>query len=221
MANGILSAYGNSDINLFQKDFFQILKVFVHLDLLYAEGKTDTDRQLQKLEKLLEDLGKKYKGIRIKLKKGAEALKLRFFIRQKDVKELFAESGSKIQGLKSVGRLTPNQVEVSNSEQFAAFLDTIIDKIYLTFLDQDNTPSTFGLILDRNEKMIDITFNPQDIMNENSAIFKMLAFYALKEGVDKKIDIYNEAMTFGFQRVLNEIEKREWLEKFNPPFNLE
>ena len=55
-------------------------------------------------------------------------------------------------------------------------------------------------------------------MNENSAGFKICAFYALKNNYDKKIEVYGTASTFGFSNLLNEIEKREWYDKFDPRF---
>ena len=218
MASGILSQYSNSDINMFQKDFSQAIKVAVGIDKHFGNGNFTVDNQLDKFEKLIDDFNKKYKGVKLRLRKGVDALKIKFYIRQKDVKEFLAESASKIQGLKSVGRDNPNQIMVSDAEMFARFLDTIIDKIYLSFLDVDNGICSFGAILDRNEKMIELQFSSEEVMNENSAIFKVCAFYALKNPVDRKIDIHSEASTFGFSNLLNEIEKREWLEKFNPPF---
>ena len=218
MANGILSPYSNSDVNMFQKDFSQIIRVAVNIDKHFGSGNFTVDNHIDKFEKLVEDFNKKYKGVKLKLKKGIDALKVKFFIKQKDVKEFFAESASKIQGLKSVGRNNPNQIMVSDAEQFASFLDTIIDKAYLSFLDVDNGICSFGAILDRIEKMIELQFSPEEVINENSAIFKVCAFYALKNSIDRKIDIHSDALTFGFSNLLNEIEKREWLEKYNPPF---
>ena len=66
--------------------------------------------------------------------------------------------------------------------------------------------------------MIELIYNSVEIINENSAGFKICAFYALKQGYDKKIEIYGSASTFGFANLLDEIEKREWYGKFNPRF---
>ena len=66
--------------------------------------------------------------------------------------------------------------------------------------------------------MVELVYNPAEMMNENSAGFRICAFYALKSGFDRKIDIYGSASSFGFSSILNEIEKREWYDKFNPRF---
>ena len=66
--------------------------------------------------------------------------------------------------------------------------------------------------------MIEIICNPAEIINENSAAFRICAYYALKDGFDKKIEIYGDASTFGFSNLLDEIEKREWFDRFNPRY---
>ena len=61
-------------------------------------------------------------------------------------------------------------------------------------------------------------YNPEELASENSAGFRICAFYALKDGFSKKVDIYTEASKFGFSGLMSEIEKREWYDKFNPRF---
>ena len=216
--NDILSEFSSSDINNFKKDFTQMIKVGAEIDRYYGEAQHDLDILIPKFEKLAEQFNKKYKGIKIKTKKTIEHFKVALFIKSKDVKEFFAETASKISGLKSVGRTNFNQLDVSDVDKFARFLESLLDKIYISYIDPEMGTSTIAAVLNRNEKMIEIIYNPVEIMNENSAGFKICAFYALKNGFDKKIDIYGDASTFGFSNLLDEIEKREWYDKFNPRF---
>ena len=109
-------------------------------------------------------------------------------------------------------------MEISDAEKFARFLDSLLDKIYISYIDPESGTSAIAAIMDRKEKMVELICNPVEIMNENSAGFKICAFYALKHGFDKKIDIYGSASTFGFSNILDEMEKREWYDKFNPGF---
>ena len=136
----------------------------------------------------------------------------------KDIKEFFAESASRISGLKSVGKTNFNQIDVSDAEKFARFLDSISEQIYLSYLNPESGTSTIASVFDRKEKMIELLYEPNEIVNENSTGFKICAFYALKQGYDKKIEIYNDSLTFGFANLLDEVEKREWYDKFNPRF---
>ena len=216
--NGILSAFSSSDISQFSKDFSQLLKVGSEIDRYYGKSHHDLDAMLPKFEKLIELFNKKYKGIKIKTKKTVEHCKTRLFVKEREIKQFFADSASKISGLKAVGRNNFSQVDTSNAEEFARFLDSLLDKIQISYLDPESGTSIVSAALDRNEKMIEILYDTKEITNENSASFKIVAFYALKEGINKKIDIYGESSTFGFSSLLDEVEKREWHDKFNPKF---
>ncbi|MBI3035649.1 hypothetical protein HYY71_04985 [Candidatus Woesearchaeota archaeon] len=216
--NDILSEFSPSDINAFKKDFTQMIKVGAEIDRHYGEAQHDLDVLIPKFEALTEKFNKKYKGVRIKAKKTIDSFKVKIFLKVKDVKEFFAESASKIPGLKSVGRTTFNQIDISDAGKFASFLDSVLDKIFVSYADPEAGTSSIAAALDRNEKMIEFNSSPAEIMSENSAGFRICAFYALKNGYDKKIEIYSGASTFGFSSLLDEIEKREWYDKFNPRF---
>ena len=216
--NDILSEFGSADLSHFKKDFIQMIKVGAEIDRYYGEAQHDLDTLIPKFEKVAERFNKKYKGIKIKTKKMIEHFKVRLLIKVKDIKEFFADSASRISGLKSVGRTNFNQVDISDAEKFARFLDSLLDKIYISYVDPESGTSTIAAVFDRNEKMIELIYNPVEIINENSAGFKICSFYALKDGFDKKIEIYGDASTFGFSNLLDEIEKREWYDKFNPRF---
>ncbi len=216
--NDILSEFSASDINIFKKDFIQMIKVGAEIDRYYAEAHHDLDTIIPKYEKLVEQFNRKYKGIKIKTKKTIEHFKVRLLIRVKDIKEFFANSASRIPGLKSVGRTNFNQIDVSDAEKFARFLDSLLDKIYISYTEAESGTSTIAAFLDRNEKMIEIIYSPVEAMNENSAAFRICAYYALKDNFDKKIEVYGDASTFGFSNLLDEMEKREWYDRFNPRF---
>src|SRR3989338_10339110 len=127
--NGILSQFSASDVAKFNKELYKILKVGAEIDRYYGKSHHDLDSMLPKFEKLIELFNKKYKGLKLKTRKTVENCKTRLFVKERDIKQFFADSASKIPGLKSVGRNTPNHVEVSNAEEFAAFLDSLLDKI--------------------------------------------------------------------------------------------
>ena len=216
--NSILSEFSSSDVAHFRKDFMQMIKVGAEIDRYYGEAKNDLDVLIPKYEKLAEKFNKKYKGVKIKVKKTIDSFKVRLFVKSMAIQEFFAESAAKIPGLKSVGRANFNQIEVNDTEKFARFLDSMLDKAYLSYMDTESGTSTFIAALDSREKMIEIISSPAEIMNENSAAFRVCAYYALRDSFDKKIEIYGDAGTFGFSSLLDEIEKREWFDKFNPRY---
>ena len=216
--NDILAEFSSTDIAVFKKDFTQMIKVGAEIDRYYGEAQHDLDTLIPKYEKLIEKFNKKYKGLRIKIKRLVDTYKIKILVKERDIKEFFAKSASRILGLKSVGRTNFNQVDVGDAEKFARFLDSLLDKIYISYLDPESGTSTIAAISDRKEKMIELIYNPIEIINENSAGFKICAFYALTNGFDRKIEVYGDASTFGFSNLLDEIEKREWYDKFNPRF---
>lgn len=219
MANGdLLSEIDTSAISQFKKDFMQMMKVGAEIDRYWGEAQRDLDTFIPKFEKLVEQFNKKYKGIKIKAIKSLESYNVRIFIKSRDIKEFFAQSASMIPGLRAIGRAAFNQVDVNDVEKFARFLDTIMDKIFITYADTESGTSTLAAALNRQQKMIELAYNLPEVLNENSAIFKVCAFYALKDGFDKNIEIYGNSSTFGFFSLLNEIEKREWYDKFNPRY---
>ena len=216
--NDILAEFSSVDINEFKKDFIQMIKIGAEIDRYYGEAQHDLDTLIPKFEKLVEKFNKKYKGLKIKTKKLVDAYKVKLLVKERDIKEFFAKSASRIPGLKSVGRTNFNQIDIADAENFARFLDSLLDKICISYLDPESGTSTIAAVYDRKEKMIEIIYNHVEIMNENSAGFKMCAFYALINGFDRKIEVYGDASTFGFSNLLDEIEKREWYDKFNPRF---
>ena len=210
----ILSEFKPDDIGTFKKDFTQIIRIGSEIDRYYGESQHALDSIIPKYEKLIEEFNKKYKGIKIKTKKSIEHFSVKIYIEEKGVKDFFANSASRIQGLKSVGRTNFNQVDASDAEIFAKFLDSLLDKIYISYADIENGTSTIAAVLDRSKKSVELVYNPSEIINESSSGFKICAFYALKQGYNKKIDIYSEALTFGFSDLLDEVDKREWHDKF-------
>ena len=216
--NGILSEFSPAGIDYFKKDFFQMIKVGAEIDRYYGSAKVDLDVMIPKFEKLTEQFNKKYKSLKINIRKTLDNFNVRVFVKERDIKEFFANSASKIAGMKSVGRTNSNQIEVNDIEKFASFLESLLDKVYISYMDLDSGISAVTAILDRKEKRVEIVCSPVEMMNENSAGFKICAYYALKDGFDKKIEIYGDASTFGFTNLLSEMERREWFDKFNPKF---
>jgi len=212
--NRILSEFSASDISAFKKDFTQIIKAGAEIDRYYGKAEHVLDDFIPKYEKLAQQFNKKYRGISIYIKKTIEGFKVRIFLKVKGIKEFFAESASRIPGLKSVGRTNFNQIDIGDAEKFAKFLDSLLDRAYISYANPESGTSAIAAVFDRAKKMVELIYSPGEIINENSAGFKVCAFYALRNGYDKKIDVYSHAIGFGFSSLLNEAEKVEWHDKF-------
>ena len=214
--NDILSEFSPSDLSHFKKDFTQMIKVGAEIDRYYGEAQHDLDTFIPKFEALIEKFNKKYKGLKIKTRRLLDSYKVRILLKERDVKEFFAKTASRIPGLKSVGRTGFNQIDIGDAEKFARFLDSLLSKAYISYSDPESGTSTIAAFADSKERMIEMIYSPVEIMNDNSAGFRICAFYALSNGFDKKIEVYGDASTFGFYNLLDEVEKREWYDKFNP-----
>ncbi len=216
--NDILSEFSSADINLFRKDFVQIIKVGAEIDRIFGGSHHDLDTMLSKYEKLAEQFNKKYKGLKIKTKKTIDEFKARIFVKVKNIREFFAHSASRVQGMKAIGKTDFNQVDVSDVEKFASYVESLRDKIFISYADTERGISTVAAVFDRNNRMIELIYEPVEMMNENSAGFKLCAFYALKLGFDRKVKVYEDASTFGFSDQPDELQRRELYDKFNPGF---
>ena len=219
MANGdLLAEFSPSDISRFMKDFIQMMKVGIEIDRYYGMAEKDLDLLIPKYEKLAEKFSKKYKGLKITAKKGIDRFKVGVFAKSLGVKEFFAESASRIAGLKAVGKTGFNQVDVGDMRKFASFLDSISGKIFISYSDPESGTSTVAAAYSKKEKMVEIIYTPVEILADTSAAFRICAYYALRDGFDSKIEVYGDANTFGFFNLLSEIERREWYDRFNPKF---
>src|SRR3989338_4383605 len=167
--NGILAEFSSSDNAHFRKDFVHLVEVGGKIDRHYGKAHHDLDMIIPKYDGVVSSFNKKYKGIRIKTKKTIDSFKLRVFVDEKSVQDFFGNSASKIAGLKSAGKSGFDQADVGNAEKFASLLDSLQDKLYLSYSDAENGTRSVAAVFDRKEKMTELIFDPADITNESSA----------------------------------------------------
>lgn len=207
----ILNDLRSRDKSEFKKDFLQLIRIAYWLDKDYSKSHKSVDKYLPKYKLLIDDFNKKYKNLRLKLVKDVEKIKLNIFIKEKNVKDVFSNVASKINGLKSIGAENFNVCSVENSEKFAKELMKVKDGIYISYTNGD-----MHLEYNKKEKMVEFHYDYKEISNEENPGFLLLSYYALKDGYDNSIKIYEKGSEFGFSDLLTETEKDEWLDKFDP-----
>ena len=69
---------------------------------------------------------------------------------------------------------------------------------------------------DKKEKKVQLVYDMKEIENEPSPEFKLVAYYALNDGYDKKINLHDEGATLGFSSLLSHVEKADYYRKFDP-----
>ena len=215
MANGgLLAGIEKKAISEFRKDLLEMLRIAAGMDRYYAESNQDFDSHLKKFNSLIELFNKKYKGLKLNLAKKAEALELSILIDEKSVNDAFANSGSKILGVQSVGANGFGKAMVSDPEAFSAELGKARDKLYITYYNPQAGTSNVFMQHDKKSKKVQIIYDA-DIENEPSSEFQIAAYYALSKGYSKKIKIDEEAATLGFSSWPDHNAKADYYRKFD------
>jgi len=207
----ILDDFKSTDKNEFRKDFLQLIRVAYGIDKYYGKAHKSVDKYLPKYKLFIEAFNKKYKNLKLKLSKDIEKLKLGIFIKEKNLKDVFSNVASKIEGLKDIGAENFNVAGVENSEKFAKELMNVKNQIYISYGEGD-----IHLEFNEKEKIVELHYDYEEISDEKNPGFKLLSYYALKDGYDNSIKIYEKGSEFGFSDLLTETEKNKWLDKFDP-----
>tara|TARA_Y100000310_G_C20514454_1_gene730486 strand:+ start:210 stop:875 length:666 start_codon:yes stop_codon:yes gene_type:complete len=214
----ILSGYKAGDVRQFVKDFAEMIRVSSEMDMYFVRGEKDFNYYIKGYKKVLADFNKKYKGVKLKTVTRADCYDLRIFLKEKDVGTVFEKSAFRIKGMVSIGLKGFNEVETSDGDKYGKAVGSINKSLYLTYSDADAGTSSLALKYNASSKMVEVIVDNKELMNTNSVDFKVVAFYALMHGVKSKINLHDQLISFGFYNLLNEIEKREWFEKFSPRF---
>lgn len=211
----ILDSVSARDLALFKKDFREIIRIAFGMDKIYGEVHRDFDFYKPKYDKLIKSFDKKYKNLNLKLKRTEEELKLRIFIKEKNVVDVFNKVACKIAGLKSIGAAGFGIADVSETAKFSGELGMAKDKLYISYYEAESGSNTIYLEHDKKVNIVEVHYDLHAIRECKSPEFKLIAYYAVKE-FDKKIDLLTPASKFGFTSLLSPEEKKEWLEEFQP-----
>lgn len=216
MESALLKTFEKKDVITFRKDLMQMLAVIKSIDKDYMASHSNLDVYINKLNPLIDMFNKKYRGIKFKLLKRMEEVRLRLFTNEKNIQECFANSASKIIGLQSIGRSKFGAAGISDTEAFTGELEKAKDRMYITYYNPETGHTNVFLHYDKKEKKVELVYDPEEIANEPSPEFQIAAFYALSHGHDKKIGIQQKASVLGFSFVPYHAENAEHLRKFDP-----
>ena len=212
--NGLLAGLDKKSINEFRQDLLGMLRVGKEMERYYTESNQDFDSYLKKFNSLIDSFNKKYKGLKLKLAKKTEALELNILIDEKSVKDAFANSGSKIMGLQSIGANGFGTATVSDPGGFSAELERAKARLYITYYNTQSGASNVFIQYDQKAKKVQLIYDA-DIENEPSAEFQIAAYYALSHGHNEKIKMSEEAATLGFSSWPDHNAKADYHRKFD------
>ena len=211
----LLDPLSRKDVNTFKKDFTQLIKLAAGMDMDYRESSKDIDIYMPRYKTLIKLFNKKYPGLFLKITKTTEELKLRIFIKdEKNVKDIFINSASRIAGLKSIGAESLGAANIG-SDRFNKEIDKIENNVQISYYEPDLGSTAIILEYDKKTKMVELFYNIKDATNESNPEFKLCAFYALKQGYDNKIELSVKGDEFAFND-WSEEAKKQFLDKFDP-----
>ena len=216
MDSPLLASIDKGAIKTFRKDLLQMLNAAKGMDKYYFEAKQDFHNYLEKFESLVEGFNRKYKGIKLKIVKKTEEMELKIFLNEKNVKDCFANSASKIVGLQAIGASGFGAATISDTAGFSDEAERAKSKLYITYYNPQTGTTNVFLKYDGKEKKVELVYDMEEIQNEPSAEFQFAAYYALSMGYSKKIGLHDEAGTLGFSYTPYPTEKARFHKKFNP-----
>ena len=200
----------------FKKDFLQLMRVAFWMDKEYAKNTIQLNAYLGKYKRLVQAFTKKYKGLSLRIGQTPETLATRLFLNHADLKGIFLIAG-RIAGLKGIGA---NDFDAASAKDPAAVdkeLKKVTGELYLSYSDSKGS-GTIYLEYDKKEKKIEVHYDIRSILRDKTPELKLVAFFALKGETDPSLDVYTEALSFGFTDLLTEQEFKDRVDEFNPRF---
>jgi len=140
---------------------------------------------------------------------------LKILLNEKNVRDCFENASSKIVGVQSIGTSKFGTTIVSDPEAFSKEVEKIKNKLYITYYNPQTGTTNVFLQYDKKEKKVQLAYDIKEIENEPNPEFQLVAYYALKQPFNKKINIYDEGAVLGFASILSHAEKAEWFRKFD------
>jgi len=203
MPPDIINELGSSDLSEFKKDFIELMRVNSGISSEYSKQSKDIDKKIREFKEIIGLFNKKYSNLELKLKQTPEELKLRIFIKEKSVKDIFTKVASRLNGLKSI----------EESDKFSKELDKVKNKIFISYYEQE-AGSSAVFLESSNKEIIELHYG-EGIGNDRSPEFKLCAYYAVKAGFDK-INIHEKIASLGFLEMPFFEKARKFLQRFNP-----
>ena len=216
--NDILGGISSSLLKQFRKEFLQIIKISYELERCYAKGQDSISKDIKAFEDVARQFNKKYRDLQLKLMKNTDALHLKVFANEKSIKDFFANSASKMSGLRSIGLTGFNQADAADTERFTSMLEGMKDAVFVSYSDVASGTSTLAAVFDKKEKMVEIFYKIDELSSGNSADFRICAYYALRKKPDSRIKLEEKLSAFGFLEIVKEDRAHEYYDRFNPRF---
>ncbi len=193
MVSRILADCSAESRREFDIDFIKLIKMTIQLDKEYGNAEEEMLYNLPVYKTYVAMFNKKYPGLLTQFIESDLGVRLRIFIKNEtDVKKVFKESASKIEGISAIGSEVLEKDSVFNRQQFEVEFRQVKDKIYIQYI---GSGSLF-LKFDKKMKAVEILSDMETLVDDDSPGYKLCMFYALKNTFDKNINLKNVAGKF-------------------------
>lgn len=214
----LLGEFPISERETFKKEFFELLRVHAGLDRDYAERADVVEDSLPKFEKIMGEFGEKYPGITIKVRTDSRQVILDVLIMTHDsLKEIFTRA-ARIQGITALGAQAFDAVSIESPAEVEEELNNVKDRLCLSFAGPGTGSAKMLLQKDWKSGKVKVSYDPEDIVSEKSPDYILIAYYALREGIKKDVDLAKKLSSLGFLVRPLDSDLRKSIDAFNPRF---
>jgi len=193
MVSRILANFSAESRREFDIDFVKLIKMTVQLDKEYGNAEEEMLYNLPVYKTYVAMFNKKYPNLLTQFVESDIGLRLRIFIKNEtDVKKVFKDAASKIEGISAIGSEVLEKDSVFNRQQFEVEFNQVKDKIYIQYI---GSGSLF-LKLDKKLKAVELMSDMETLADDDFPGYKLCMFYALKTDFDRNINLKNVAGKF-------------------------
>ncbi|HLD89124.1 MAG TPA: hypothetical protein VI894_02875 [Candidatus Nanoarchaeia archaeon] len=193
MISPLFSKIPHEFIEEFKLDFLPLVRMTKELDKEFGEAEEEIVYNLPKYKMYVALFNKKYRWVYVKFIETNEGFQLRLYIKgEKNVKDAFLNAASKIEGVLAIGAESLERDSVFDQNELELELMQIRDRIHILY----SGNASILLRLDKMEKLVELCYDQKTILNERGPEFKLFAYYALRDGYDRKINLRDVAGAF-------------------------
>lgn len=188
---GVLDKFSEEEIKEFKRDFLLLLKMAVEMDKDFGSANVKFYYNKNHFEKYTEMFSKKYRTLIAKPLFDESEKFFRVFIKEINLRTVFANALSKMEGLRSIGDSDFHGAEVSNAKEMQFVLKKPKKRLYALF--------HYGsVILEKTKDGIEIIYGLDTIKDVGGPEFIIACYYAINGDYDRHIDLHEIADKFTF-----------------------
>jgi hypothetical protein len=186
----IFSQYNKRDIKEFVKDLFLIFRVLRSVDREYSSSdNAEIEHDVTKFKSLIKEFNRKYRDILFEFYIDGLQCALKIYFAQRDYESIL-----------------PIIKQMNRFIGIRRFQDHI-EGVYENY--NENNEGENCVILQKENNMLRMIFQKEDMLNAKSPEFRLCTYFAMKDGFEKSINLQKFGNEFSFQLVTDDAVEQE------------